>query len=178
MITSILRETEFPKNNIHSFAESSAGSSKIIHIESSGHAVAHVRKYTGNQGFPESPESDRVDCLDARNFPRPRVTSKLLSCSRSSHSYRHEVVGRLLISPSSSLLLSLSALLLSFCASTLDSEERVLSDSKISDRRNCLAPGSYHVVAERSVVRVFRCHTIARRLSPEVRHTECFTGSV
>lgn len=96
-----------------------------------------------------SPESDRVDCLDARNSPRLKVTSKLPSSD-----FHLSLIPSLLLPrsgrfffacshPPLSLSLSPShsshSQPLSFHASTPDSKERTLLDRKISDRRNCSA---------------------------------------
>lgn len=67
-----------PKDNIHLFGIKC----RLLQSYSFGsnvHIAVHVYKCTGDQGFLVSPESDRVDCLDAWNFPRLRVTSKLPS---------------------------------------------------------------------------------------------------
>lgn len=161
----MLRETEFfiQKGIIHFWRWSVDSSRTIpsdIHRQVTVHVRAHVYKYTRNQGFLVSPESNWVGCLDTRNFLHLRVGSKLSSWSPVlSLFYHYEASAsfRLLVSFSFFLFLSTSPL--SFYVSTPDNEERTFSDRKISDRRNCSAlTRSHHVLVEKSVVYVFHCY--------------------
>jgi len=124
------------------------------------HVAVYMYECAANQGIPVSPESDRVDCLDARNSPHLKVTSKLpfpgslrLSLSLS---FSVSFSSLQLALPSSRRVHLRSPLpaSLSFYVSTLDSKERAFLDRKISDRRNCSdSARSYHAVSERSAIR-------------------------